>query len=67
MKKTKFSIHLLIIFSFVILFSSCAAINHMVSKMFPSKASVCPTNDSKFFFRQNGTRPTKQYRRNHRN
>ena len=67
MKKIKYLNYLLIIFSCVILFSSCAAINHMVSKIFPSKASVCPTNDPKFFFRQNGARPTKQYRRNNRN
>jgi len=45
----------------------CASVNHLVSKTFPSKQSYCPTNNSSFFFKQNGARPTKQYLRNHRN
>ena len=46
---------------------SCSFVNHLVSKTFPSRESVCPSNDARFFFRQNGAKPTKQYLRHNRN
>lgn len=69
MEKNKYAIYVLAIFLIVIfalLFSSCAIINRTASKMFPSLETSCPINDSKFFFRQAGARPTKQYLRNNR-
>jgi len=46
--------------------TSCNVINRTIGKVFPSEDSICPANDSKFFFRQAGARPTKQYLRNNR-
>ena len=46
--------------------TSCRLLDRTISRTFPSRSSVCPTNDSRFFFRQAGARPTKQYLRNNR-
>jgi hypothetical protein len=70
MKKNEYAPYILIFYIILIailLFTSCVAVEHTVSKIFPSKSAVCPSNDSRFFFRQAGVKPTKQYLRNNRN
>lgn len=65
MKKNNYAIYVLtfyIILIGILLLTSCS----VVSRVFPSKNSVCPSNDSKYFFRQAGTKPTKQFIRNNK-
>ena len=70
MKKNEYAPYILIFYIILIgilLFTSCVAVEHTVSKIFPSKSAVCPSNDSRYFFRHAGAKPTKQYLRNNRN
>ena len=58
MKKNDYAIYILIFYLLLIgilLLSSCTAIR-----------VGCPTNNYKYFFKQAGTKPTKQYLRNNR-
>lgn len=69
MKKNDYAIYILIVYLLLIgilLLASCSVVDRTIGKVFPNKKYVCPTNDSKFFFRQAGTRPTKQYLKNNR-
>ena len=69
MKKNKYTIYVLAIFIiiiFALLLSSCSMVRHTANKMFPYSETSCPTNDSKFFFRQAGVKPTRQYMMSHR-
>jgi hypothetical protein len=69
MEKNKYGIYVLAIFIILIialLLSSCSIVNRTLGKMFPKMETSCPVNDSKYFFRQAGTKPTKQYLKNHR-
>ena len=62
--------HKLVVFLAILVLLStvtgCEAVKSTFMRIFPKENSVCPTNDSRYFFRQNGTKPTKQFRRNNR-